>query len=1699
MAVISNVLKITGFGFSRELVHGSEPWANPALAGETLAYLSPEQTGRMNRGVDYRTDFYSLGATLYELLTGAPPFAFQDPIDMIHAHIAKNPVPPDQLRADLPAVVSDIVLKLLSKATADRYQSGFGLAADGRQCLEQLRASGRIAPFILGAQDLSSEVILPHRLVGRDQERTRLGNFFERVRQGAVELLLVTGEPGIGKSALVDELHASLGAGRGYFIAGKFDAFHRVAPYSALIQAFKDLTRQLLAESDERLRHFRKRLGRALGPNGKIITDAIPEIELIIGPQPDIPALSPEQTRNRFDLCFQNFVRVFADADHPLVLFLDDLQWADSASLHLVERIATDRSVHHLLLVGAYRETGIGSQHPLMQSRAAIQSAGIALHALHVAALDAEHINALLAGGLHCPPERSQPLAQAVYAKTKGNPFFIRQFLRTLVDQRLLSRDAAQGWRWDLDRIMALQATDNVVQFMADKLHELPPPALQLIQRCACIGNHFDLETLAAISEAALDEILAMLDILAQAGLVHRMQERYLFTDDRIQEAAYSLLSSVEREYAHDRIGHLYLRQTTPDELIQRIFYICDQLNRSNTHTAAPGERVRLAELNLAAGIKAKRSAAYAAAVDYLVKGCALLSQESWRNHYDLSYALYSEQMECQYLNRNFEEAERLFTTLIAHSASRRDQARAYHIMIVLYTNLRSPKEAVDLGLKALTLFGIHLSADMGKLGVLNDLIWVKRRIDKLGVEQAVNLPAMEDPDQNACIDLLFITGTPAYFYNQNLMAKLALRGMRIMLRQHRTMPYAASGNIALATIIQTALGDYALGYRLGEAALKLYERFNDRKTAGMIHHTFAFFILHWQRHARHSLDYYRQAYQLSLDGGDFIYAGHSINAAIDCRLMIGLPLDDILAENHRHRELMTVVKDPFIAMRHLENQQFILALKGQTADRCSLSGPGYDEAGHFRKLREVKNIFGLCYALLYKLKILYWFGQWGRARETAAELQGCIQVQMGTLITAEHCFYYALILTALMNAGRSKPAYRLTLSKLLRKLRQWAAVCPDNFQHKYDLVMAERLRVKGRTMAAVRHYHAAIEGARRNGYLHEEALACERLALFYQATSAREEFRLFLDRARRCYLAWGATAKADQLAEICPERRDAPGKSGAGEPPGLSAQVQDTARSLDLSMVLQVSQVISKEIALDRLLRETMHLCMANAGAQRGYLLLETEGRLCVQASENMDTGQQQVLQAVALDECDGLSPAIVNYVHHSGQHVIVGNALAEGVFRNDPHVLRRGCKSILCLPILNKGTVSSILYMENNLTADAFTPERLEILRVITSQAAISLQNAWLYQDLSNEICVRKQAEAALRASEEKHRTILEEMQDAYCEMDLKGRLTFINPAAWTITGYSREELLGKDIRRLSPAPALKGIAHYFQEILSTGRPGKPFGCNLIAKNGDTLFLEIVSSLVRDKAGRPCGFRNVGRDVGERKRLENDLFQSYKNVQTARTATILGLAKLAEYRDEDTGTHLERIREYARIIAQELARQPQYRGYITREYIEDIYNSSILHDIGKVGVPDAILLKPGKLTREEFEIIKTHATLGGDALREVETQIEGQTFLTLGKEIAYFHHEKWDGSGYPKGLKGEKIPLSARIVALADVYDALTSKRIYKEAFSHRQALEIIVKDRGTHFAPDVVDAFMTHEAAFRRIREALHGTQVERRRAS
>jgi len=1326
-----DIVKITDFGIAAEFTRQNEEVSNPSVMEGTLAYISPEQTGRMNCAVDYRTDLYSLGVTFYEMLTGDVPFMATDAMEIIHAHIAKVPARPEKLNPDIPGIVSDIVMKMMSKAAAQRYQNCFGLAADLKECLKRLKATGRITPFPLGRHDMALRFILPQVLVGRDEDLALLHAAFERVSRGGVEVLLVTGEPGIGKSALVNEIHKPIVEKRGFFISGKYDQFRRSVPYSAIIQAFQGLTRHLLTESEKRLIEWREKIHSALGPNGKIITDAIPEIEHIIGKQPDIPELGPEETQNRFNLIFKNFVRVFADRKHPLVLFLDDLQWADSASLSLIQTITTDKDLRYCLCMGAYRDNEVAAHHPLMLTADAMRAGGVTINTATLGPLKPEDVEEFIAYFLRCDPEVARPLALIIHNKTTGNPFFVNQFLKTLYDERYITQDALGVWVWDISKIRELQVTDNVVKFMATKLHDLPAEPLKLIRICACIGNRFDAITLETITGQPINELLFTLDTLIQEGLINRSGDLYRFHHDRIQEAAYSLLSPSEREQIHFQIGSLDLKRTGSDQMFNRIFYIVDQLNQGRGLITDPAERTRLAGLNLKAGGKAKDSTAYAAAVSYLGTGLELLDDDAWSADYGLAYALHLEQMECQYLSRDFAEAERLFEIIIVKAASRIDKAKAYKTMLVLYTTSRPPKEAIELGLKALEMFGIKIPIDVGKGPVAWELIKARRLLKKIPLEKILDLPLIQDNDTLAVHELMLCTGLPAYYVNPNLFALFALKGVNDNMKYGRLMPHSAVAFIVLANIIQTAVGDYELSYRIGEMALKLNEKLGNQKLMGQVLHIFAFFIQHWKKHVRYDYEIYSKVYELSINAGDFIYTGHSITASAEARVRFCQNLDDLLDDLKKYQDFMSTLKDILIVGQYHQVVRWIMALKGLTPDPTDISGDGYDLSAILDYLRQQENHFGLCFSLMPRLILRSWYGKYEEALQVASELDQHIHVPIGTFLTADHYFHYSLVLTGLLRQGEVTRGrkFRAILGRNQRKLHTWMRLCPENFKHKYDLVEAEIAGLEGRLGEAFRFYHAAIEGARQNEFILDESIACERLAQLYLAIASREEAGLFMRRAYQRYRSWGAEAKVKDLETRYPQLIRSETKTAKPDTLGQTTATDSSSRLLDLSTVMQVSQLISSEIMLERLLQKTMHISIANAGAERGYLILESDGRLTVEASEDVGKGESSVLQSVPLEESKGLSNAIVNYVSRSGTPLILADAVSEGAFMNDPHVVREQCKSILCTPIMSKGKLTGVLYMENNLTAGAFTPERLEILRIIASQAAISLENAKLF----------------------------------------------------------------------------------------------------------------------------------------------------------------------------------------------------------------------------------------------------------------------------------------------------------------------------------------------------------------------------------
>ncbi|MBN1364546.1 MAG: diguanylate cyclase [Syntrophaceae bacterium] len=1390
-------VKITDFGISAVLTHANDELYNPDVIEGTLSYMSPEQTGRMNRGVDYRTDIYSLGATFYEMLTGEVPFKSKDPMELIHSHIARQPIPPSDLNPSLPPVLSTIILKMLSKNPEERYQNCLGLMVDIDECLKQLNQKGKIEDFPIAAKDISIRFNIPRRIVDRDNERIELMRCFERTCKGLSEMMLVNGQPGIGKSALINEIYKPIIAKKGYFIFGKYDQFRKDVPYSAIIQSFQGLIRQILSESGNKIQSWREKLLSALEPNGKVITDVIPELELIINKQPDLPQLGPEESMNRFNLVFQKFIDVFTSEDHPLVLFLDDLHWADQASLKLLENLMTTYETKYLFLLGAYRDNEINDAHPLPLTLNKIINKGRTIHSIILGPLNVTSVNMIIMNVLLCDAERSMPLAELISKKTAGNPFFVIQFLKNIYDNHLLELNPETGWEWDINKIRQMQVTENVIEFMAEKISQLPENTRQILKTCSCIGNRFDLESLSVVSGKTIDETLADLTSAIQEDMISLHGTLYKFHHDRIQEAAYSLIPDKEKEAMHYRIGTNVLKKTDTEILNDKIFYIVDQLNRGIRLVSGEKEKINLARLNQQAAQKAKKSTAYASASYYLRTAIGLLPSDSWESQYELAYYLHKELMECEYLNLDFSDAEKTFELIVKKAKSNIDKANIYTLMVILYTTKGNYEAALRVGLEGMRISAVDFKIPQNPSDVRLgwELLKLRLKFGRRKIEDLLNMQCVPEPRNMAHMEeitteyiplhpkkskelsdppaielweklsyayLAIHTGTVAFYYNPNLFAFIVISGINYLLEYEVNFEYSPFAYIAMGSIVGSTLGFYQHGYRFGTTALKVNEKFADKKNRCRVEFLFPMFIQHWNKHAKYDLDYFRNAYKAGIETGDLIFCGHNINLIGMTLMMLGVNIDNVLEEFGKYRDFQLAGKDPMFTLNYSDNTQMCLCLKGLTQERGSLNSDNYSEEEQLKSYKSDNNILGEFYFSLVRLRINYLFGKLDQCRKIIPAILRLVRkkVALGNLHIPEFFLFHSLTLTASYpQAGFFKKILyrgRILLNQL--KMFMWAKSCPENFRHKYDLIAAEIIAIKGRKQEALALYHAAIEGAHQNGYLHIEAIAYERLALFYLNSSLKEEAEFFMQKAHKCFLLWGASAKAKEIEEkyasLIPweqkhdtrtitmkdstETLTVSGSSGSLTRRGSSGSltlggVTETTsgtKMLDFSTAMRVSQIISSEIMLDRLLQKIMHESITNAGAQRGYLILETDGELNIEASEDIDKNESMVMQSLPLKDCSEICRSIVNYVHNSGEDIVLGNAVKDGIFTNDPYIMRVQCKSILCTPIMSKGKLSGILYMENNLSENAFTPERLEILRSFSVQAAISIENAKLFE---------------------------------------------------------------------------------------------------------------------------------------------------------------------------------------------------------------------------------------------------------------------------------------------------------------------------------------------------------------------------------
>ncbi|MBN1847027.1 MAG: AAA family ATPase [Deltaproteobacteria bacterium] len=1340
----------------------------------TMAYISPEQTGRTKQSVDLRSDLYSLGVTLYEVLTGKPPFVFKDPMEMVHAHIARQPVPPD-MNSDIPKVISEMIMILLSKMPDDRYQSASGLKSDLERCYRMLCDKGEIESFRLGQKDVSDRLIIPNRLYGRDDEIKQIHGLLTRIRQGEALTLLVGGPPGIGKTALIQTALRSTNGEKGYVISGNFDYLQRGIPYRTIIIAFQDLIRQILAKPEEELNIIRQEIMEALGLNSQVIIKVIPELELLIGEQNTIPTVGPAESLNRFHLTFQDFFRVFTKVEHPLIVFLDDMQWADPESISLIQAIGADPERGYLLFIGAYRNHRLDPSHP---GTHALTCKGHENRSktlfMSLKNLSEEDIECLLEDMLLSSSEELRPFSEVIKQKTDGNPFFIIQFLQALYREKILYFDqTASRWRWTPSKARDMAVSDNVVNPMIKQLKNLPETTRYVMQVAACIGSEFELDilsqaiemshslTLKALEPALNENVIVQAgDHVGAGGLIisgkgknrDMPDVQFRFSHSRIHQAAYQMFGKAERKKTHQKIGWLLMSKTSHELLEDRLFLILKHLNMGRDSIREESDKIKAAELNLLACKKAKESNAYNSAMGYADAGIALLPEDSWNLHFELTLNLYKEGAESHSFTGNLEEADRLFNEALSQVKDVEDKIVIYLEQIRAYTDRRMVHESIQLVKTALGLMGLPIPDSEQELTSLRlqERRRLKNNLKGKKISDLYHLPEITEPNILLLIKLTTCV-SPYTLGMWNLALFLIYKCMNIMVEKGNC-DFSAVNYSQYATA-RACIGDFKEAAEFGELSIQFANKSNNPRIKCRTYFVYATFIQHWTNHLGQGDSFYDKSYEAVKESGQletmaYILFDKAINS-----LIRGANLNRIYQEMIERAVAFEktgdtiLITDPFC----VSTFQLIKNLLGLTLDKHTFNDKTFDE-NHFIQSPLIIDFSKVVY-FHSKLINVYLFEDLEIQIDIADKTMALILTAAGHAFVPNIFFLTALIyLKACPNSDpKTKKHYLDKVEKIQSQMKIWANHCEANCLHKYLLIEAEKNSVLGDEIKAMRLYDQAIESARKHEFINNQAIANEAAAKYYLTKGLKKIASLYMNEAHYLFGLWGANAKVKDLEEKYSELI-ATNQSGEKATSSLSIGSDpeddiELSAGLDLNTIMKASQVIYSEVILEKLIGKLITIMMENAGADRGVFLLKKEDGLHVEAEVEADKKDVRYLNSIPVKGSHMVPETIISHAERSKQTLVLDDAVKESLYPNDKYIQEKQPRSILCIPVVHKNKLLSILYLENNLSSGAFTLKRQELLQILSSQAAISMENASLYDNLTREINERKRTEEDLK----------------------------------------------------------------------------------------------------------------------------------------------------------------------------------------------------------------------------------------------------------------------------------------------------------------------------------------------------------------
>jgi PAS domain S-box-containing protein len=1496
--------KLIDFGLSTILPRENIVRANLNVLEGTLAYISPEQTGRINRPVDYRTDFYSLGVTFYELLTGRRPFEEEDPLGLLHSHIARQALHPHEINRSVPIPLSNIVMKLLAKDAEDRYQTAYGLKTDLSECARQRRIDQTIHEFELGQKDISDRFQISQALFGRERESQSLLEAFEQIRQGAFEIALVSGEAGMGKSSLVNELQIPVAQQNGYFISGRYLQSQGQIPYSALVEALRSFIQQLLAESEESLASWRKVIRQAVGENAQVITSIIPESAFILGTQPPLQNLTVEEEQNRFNITLQNFIEALMNADHPLVIFLDNLQWMDAASGSFLRHFSRSPHLHHMLLVGAYRENEITPEHPLNDSLTRFKDSGGEVREISLTRLQLNDTQSLLARSLNCSQAEAKQLAEVTLARSAGNPLFVIEFLRDIYNNGLLHFDMARGgWNWDLPQIQRRRLIDNVVDVTSSKIKDLPADTQKMLQRAACIGYEFDLSLLATLSQRTKPETASILWPSLASVLIFPLTGNYIFAEQAeseadvrysfshpgIQQGIYNLIPEREKEDTHWQVGQFLLRELPEDQRESRIFELANHLNLGASQVQADEQRILLAKLNLLAARKSFLSAAPETSYQYSQAGLSCLTalQENglplWQDQYRLVFDLHLRAATAASLTKRYEEMERLCDILLTNAASVYDQATVHEVRISSYFAKDDRAEGLKTGLQALRLLGLKYPANPGIPHILAKLVQTRLNLRGKSTDDLLNLPLTTDIRPMTIMRLIRSFFTTIYT-NAPRLAPLVLMDMVNLTLKHGNTNLAPTGYTGLAFILSSAIGDIPAGKQYGDLAIRLAEKLGtpDAKSGAFV--LYATVLQHWTEPLRNTLPILAEAHTRALAIGDFSQAStallihdyHSYVAGRDLRELNR----EFTADTGVIRQLQQFSNLKYLQLYH----QCVLNLLGEGNDRCLLKGPLYDADQMLPQHIAANERSIIVNNYLHPTILFYLFGEYRTALEWLQKTKPYMDGGLGAFIHVMFAMFDSLIRLAMWDEfpEEEKQKARKRIAANQKKLKKWGKFAPANNQHKFALVEAERARVQGDHARAREFYDEAARLAHEHRYRQDEALAYELAGKFYLGRGMDGMAQHYLRLAHRAYYNWGAQAKVRHIEELYPgyvmQTDPSSRKITSNTITSSTTTSSEGTLALDFSSVLKATRALSSEIVLNKLLAYLLELVIENAGAEQGWLLREQAGVWISEAQGSR--GKVEVLAGHSVDPQD-LPVAIFSYVARTQENVVLDDAAQSRQFGRDPYILAHKPRSVLCMPLLNQGKLTGLLYLENNLTTNAFTPERLEVIRLLSSQAAISIDNARLYSDLER--------------NEEKYRTLFEDSRDAIFVMTTDAVIVDINQATLDLFGYTRPEMLNLTLKDIGVGPEQ---FEAFQRIIGKQDSVRDYEVNLRRKNGTIMECLLTATLRRGEDGAPIAYQGILRDITDRKRGER-LLEEY--------------SRDLELKVEERTTELERARQEA------------------------------------------------------------------------------------------------------------------------------------------------------------------------------------------